>query len=79
LDKREILVKELIDEIDTMKHVIEEVGEQKEEELRLAVSAVYELASRNSDLEREIMTLKGGHSTWKPRNKVLIDKKPEKM
>jgi len=44
-----------------MKHVIEEVGERKEEELKLAVSAVYELASRNSDLEREIMTLKGGN------------------
>lgn len=44
-----------------MRNVIEEVGEQKEEELRVLSTALHELAVRNVDLERQIVSLKSGN------------------
>jgi len=60
LDKKEIKIRELVDEVDMMLHAVDEVGGKKDEELRILTTALHELAIRNVDLEKEIIALKGG-------------------
>jgi len=60
LDKKEIKIRELVDEVDMMLHAVDEVGGKKDEELRILTTALHELAIRNVDLEKEIVALKGG-------------------
>lgn len=74
-------MRELIDEIDTIKHVVEEVGEQKDEELRVLTGALHELAIRNVDLERELATLRSGNTGSKlmTKSKVTLTKESQRI
>ena len=64
-----------------MKTVIEEVGEQKEEELRVLSTALQELAIRNVDLERQINSLKSGSTSLglANKNKAVLNKIGQKI
>ena len=71
----------MIEEIDTMKHVVESVGEQKEDELRVLTSALHEIAIRNTRLEKEVQALKraSDFSTTASLNKSEFHKKSQRI
>lgn len=67
---KNIQIKEFIGEIDAMKGIIIEVGDQKEAELKLLSSVVQELAHRNVELEKEIAIKEEGIINAKPKQPV---------
>ena len=81
MEKKESQVKELIEEIDTIKQVIETVGEQKEEELRVLTTALHEIAIRNTRLEKEISALKSASDfvTSTSKSKIEFNKKSQRV
>ena len=50
----------LNEELEAMKSILTEVGDQKEEELKILAAAVQELALRNLHLEKQIQIPAGG-------------------
>lgn len=69
MENKDTEIKELISEIDAIKQFIEDFGEQKEEELKLLTTSLHEIAIRNVDLEREIVSMKNGNGFPKAANK----------
>ena len=81
MEKKESQVRELIEEIDTIKQVIETVGEQREEELKVLTTALHEIAVRNTRLEKEISALKStsDFATSTNKNKMEFNKKSQRI
>lgn len=72
LKKKDNEVKELTQELETLRHIVSDVEDQKDKELKILVAAIYELAQTKLDLEKQLASRDGYNPLSRGTNSLTV-------